>query len=204
MIVEAVLFDLDGTLADTAPDLVRVLNRLLRRARSHSDALCNRAQRGLERCGRACCGSGSATSARRKRSSRCAADFLDLYAEDVSSRSRLFIELDDIDHHCHELVWGVVTNKPDAFTQTPARSARARVAHGLRRERRPAAAAQARPGAAQARSRGARRACGALRIRRRRAARHRGRQERTAWRRLRPPTATFVRARILIHGAPTP
>ena len=50
-----------------------------------------------------------------------------------------------------------MTNKPDAFTQPLLAGARARLARGLRGERRSAAATQAGSRAAQARGRGARR-----------------------------------------------
>jgi 2-phosphoglycolate phosphatase len=116
MIVDAVLFDLDGTLADTAPDLVRVLNRLLlEHGRTQMPYAIARNEvsngaGGLLRLGFGDLGSPGELEALRRR-------FLELYAEDVSSRSKLFIGLEDIDDHCHELVWGVVTNKPDAFTR---------------------------------------------------------------------------------------
>jgi phosphoglycolate phosphatase len=43
--------------------------------------------------------------------------FLELYAEDVASQSRLFIGLEDLDEIGSTFELGVVTNKPDAFTQ---------------------------------------------------------------------------------------
>jgi phosphoglycolate phosphatase len=116
VILEAVLFDLDGTLADTAPDLVRVLNRLLAengRTRMPYAIARNEVSNGaggLLRLGFGDLGSPDRLEDLRRR-------FLDLYAEDVSSGSKLFIGLDDISDHVDELAWGVVTNKPDAFTQ---------------------------------------------------------------------------------------
>jgi phosphoglycolate phosphatase len=116
VIVDAVLFDLDGTLADTAPDLVRVLNRLLvEHGRTQMPYAIARNEvsngaGGLLRLGFGDLASPDELEMLRRR-------FLDLYAEDVSSRSRLFIGLDDIDDQCHELAWGVVTNKPEAFTR---------------------------------------------------------------------------------------
>jgi N-acetyl-D-muramate 6-phosphate phosphatase len=116
VIVDAVLFDLDGTLADTAPDLVRVLNRLLaEQGRTQMPYAIARNEvsngaGGLLRLGFGDLASPDELEVLRRR-------FLDLYAEDVYSKSKLFIELDDIDNHCHELAWGVVTNKPEAFTR---------------------------------------------------------------------------------------
>jgi len=116
VILDAVLFDLDGTLADTAPDLVRVLNRLLvEHGRTQMPYAIARNEvsngaGGLLRLGFGELGSADELETLRRR-------FLDLYGEDVSSGSRLFIELDDIDDHLDELGWGIVTNKPDAFTR---------------------------------------------------------------------------------------
>ena len=110
------LFDLDGTLADTAPDLVRVLNELLvERGRAQIPYAIARNEvsngaGGLLRLGFGDLGSPDELEVLRRR-------FLEIYALDVHSRSRLFIDLEDIDDHCHQLAWGVVTNKPDAFTR---------------------------------------------------------------------------------------
>jgi phosphoglycolate phosphatase len=112
------LFDLDGTLADTAPDLVAVLNRLLaehgrppvpfaiaRNVVSHGAIGLIRLGFGLPR-------EAPVDEPVRQR-------FLDLYEEFGHSFSRLFIELETILAVCSELDagWGVVTNKPAALTE---------------------------------------------------------------------------------------
>jgi 2-phosphoglycolate phosphatase len=112
------LFDLDGTLADTAPDLVAVLNRLLaehgrppvpfaiaRNVVSHGAIGLIRLGFGLPR-------EAPVEEPVRQR-------FLDLYEEFGHSFSRLFIELETILSVCSELDagWGVVTNKPAALTE---------------------------------------------------------------------------------------
>jgi phosphoglycolate phosphatase len=112
------LFDLDGTLADTAPDLVAVLNQLLieagrppmpfalaRNAVSHGAV-------GLIRLGFAIPADAPVDAALRQR-------FLDLYEENGHSKSRLFIELEMILSVCSKIGagWGVVTNKPQALTE---------------------------------------------------------------------------------------
>jgi phosphoglycolate phosphatase len=113
----AVLFDLDGTLVDTAPDLARALNRLLtendlpklpyaiaRNVASHG-AL------GLIRAGFGELESESRREALRRR-------FIELYAEKLCVDSRLFIALSEISAAAGEVPWGVVTNKPEGLTAT--------------------------------------------------------------------------------------
>lgn len=112
------LFDLDGTLADTAPDLVAVLNRLLaeagrppmpfaiaRNAVSHGAI-------GLIRLGFEL-PQGSTVDARLRQR------FLDLYESHGHQGSSLFIRLEDILSICSNIGarWGIVTNKPQALTE---------------------------------------------------------------------------------------
>src|SRR5690606_5919131 len=115
MSVGAVLFDLDGTLVDSAPDLVGVLNRLLaedgrppmpyaiaRNAVSDGAA-------GLIRLGFGHDLPAAHYDALRQR-------FLKVYAEAVCVNSRPFLSLDEIIHAISNCAWGVVTNKPHAMT----------------------------------------------------------------------------------------
>jgi phosphoglycolate phosphatase len=112
------LFDLDGTLADTAPDLVGVLNRLLaesgrapmpyaiaRNTVSHGAV-------GLIRLGFGLPPGAPVDADLRQR-------FLDLYAEHGHTYSKLFIELETILSICSSIDagWGVVTNKPTGLTE---------------------------------------------------------------------------------------
>ena len=112
------LFDLDGTLADTAPDLVAVLNRLLA---EHSRPpvpfaiarnVVSHGALGLIRLGFGLPPEAPVDEPVRQR-------FLDLYEEFGHSFSRVFIELKTILSVCSELDagWGVVTNKPAALTE---------------------------------------------------------------------------------------
>jgi len=114
----AVLLDLDGTLADTAPDLVAVLNQLLV---SHGRPLApyaiarNEVSNGA--LGLIRLGFGEALSAERLECLR--QEFLDLYTSNVAINSRIFNGIEDILHSISAfgLVWGIVTNKPAAMTQ---------------------------------------------------------------------------------------
>jgi phosphoglycolate phosphatase len=113
----AVLLDLDGTLVDTAPDLVAVLNLLLResgRPRMPYAVARNEVSNGaggLLRLGLGKTG-GSADEVERLRPR-----FLEIYAGHIADGSRLFIGLDHLDDIGSRFELGVVTNKPDAFTK---------------------------------------------------------------------------------------
>lgn len=113
------LFDLDGTLADTAPDLVAVLNHLLlaagrppmpfaiaRNAVSHGAA-------GLIRLGFGLGADEPINDSLRQ-------DFLSIYGSHGHTKSRLFISLEALSAVISEMgaVWGIVTNKPAALTAT--------------------------------------------------------------------------------------
>jgi N-acetyl-D-muramate 6-phosphate phosphatase len=112
---EAVLFDLDGTLVDTAPDLVGVLNQLLvehgrpRMPYAIARNEVSNGAAGLLRLGFADMQAGDSFDALRRR-------FLDLYAERVCVNSKLFIEIDDFSENFPDVRWGIVTNKPDGLT----------------------------------------------------------------------------------------
>ena len=117
MSVEAILMDLDGTLVDTASDLVDVLNRLLvdrnlppvpfaiARNEVSNGAL------GLLRLGFPERGGGDELEPLRL-------EFLEVYTRDVCVNSRLFNGLDPILSELHDklIPWGIVTNKPHSMT----------------------------------------------------------------------------------------
>lgn len=111
-----VLFDLDGTLVDTAPDLVAVLNELLHesgRVRMPFAIARNEVSNGavgLLRLGFGeLAGPGELDGLR--------ARFLEIYRRNVCVRSRLFIDIDTLFREDGEFSWGIVTNKPHAFTE---------------------------------------------------------------------------------------
>lgn len=109
----AVLFDLDGTLIDTAPDFVAVLNRLLERhgyrplAAEHIREIVSEGSGAL-----VTLGFGVAADDARHESLR--QELLELYGAQLAVESRLFdgMErlLDSLDAAAYP--WGVVTNKP--------------------------------------------------------------------------------------------
>ena len=117
MSVDAILMDLDGTLVDTAPDLVGVLNMLLidrgrppvpfaiARNEVSNGAL------GLLRLGFPEEGSDEMLEPLRL-------EFLEVYTRNVCVESCLFNGLEDILSEFHEnlIPWGIVTNKPHSMT----------------------------------------------------------------------------------------
>lgn len=115
--IDAVLFDLDGTLIDTAPDMVRALNVIL--AAEGRPALPLAVGRphvsnGATGLLRAAFGDDPSIA---EGSSRHAA-FLQHYAADLARESRLFPGMADALARIEAagLAWGVVTNKPGWLT----------------------------------------------------------------------------------------
>lgn len=115
--IEGVLFDLDGTLADTAPDLIGALNRLLqeegrpplpvaqlRRHVSGGVGALLRQGFGLE--------PGQAGH------ERMVNRFLTLYEQHICDESRLFPGVAEVLAALEEagVPWGIVTNKSQRFT----------------------------------------------------------------------------------------
>lgn len=115
--IRAVLFDLDGTLADTAPDLAAALNALLG---EHGRApvplertrpLTSAGARGMLQAG-----FGIAPGAPEYEPLK--ARFLELYGGSVCVETRLFPGMEELLAALERrgLRWGVVTNKPERFT----------------------------------------------------------------------------------------
>jgi N-acetyl-D-muramate 6-phosphate phosphatase len=115
--VRAVLFDLDGTLADTAPDLARALNRLRTErglgavppavTRKHTSS----GARGMLGVGMGIQPDDDSYADLRQR-------FLDYYEESLCVDTRLFDGIPELIEALRGrgLEWGVVTNKPKRFT----------------------------------------------------------------------------------------
>jgi len=115
--IEAVLFDLDGTLADTAPDLGGALNRLLNEEGrpplplEHLRPYVSSGARGLIQIGFGLFPSDAGYAALVPR-------FLEHYRNNLCNETTLFPGiaelLDSLDEH--GIKWGVVTNKAQRFT----------------------------------------------------------------------------------------
>ncbi len=112
--IKAVLFDLDGTLVDTAPDMVATLNQLLSNHKQAnityiegrnyvSQGAVALIKYGFKRE----LGEGEITSLRQ--------EYLTLYAAISSQQSALFGNMNKVLEHIEQqgMPWGVVTNKPE-------------------------------------------------------------------------------------------
>jgi phosphoglycolate phosphatase len=114
----AVLFDFDGTLADTAPDLAAAVNRMrtdlgddplpLERLRPFASA----GARGLLHAAFGLKPDDAEYKAMRE-------EFLDLYAETCCLRTRLFPGIAELLEalRARDVRWGIVTNKATRFTE---------------------------------------------------------------------------------------
>jgi N-acetyl-D-muramate 6-phosphate phosphatase len=114
----AVLFDLDGTLADTAPDLGYALNTLLAqhgRPRLPLEAIRPHVSHGAR--GMLEIGFGLFPSDQNFAGLREA--FLDIYEQNLCRHTRLFDGMPRLleDLEARGIVWGIVTNKPSRFTE---------------------------------------------------------------------------------------
>jgi N-acetyl-D-muramate 6-phosphate phosphatase len=116
--VRTVLFDLDGTLADTAPDLAYALNTLLEeeaKTKLPFETIRPAASHG----GIALIGLGFGLSPDDPAFNRLRQRFLDIYQQNIARETRIFdgmqAILDELENR--QLNWGVVTNKPGFLTE---------------------------------------------------------------------------------------
>ena len=116
--IAGVLFDLDGTLADTAPDLAHAVN-LQRRARGLAALpletlrpLVSQGARGMLRAGFGLTPEDAEYASMRE-------EFLSLYAANLCHHTRLFDGMAQVLEalESHGLIWGVVTNKHARFSE---------------------------------------------------------------------------------------
>lgn len=115
--IQAVLFDLDGTLADTAPDLCYALNRM--RAARNLPALPVSATRAYTSLGaRGLLGIGLDVTPAHSSYDAMREEFLAIYADNLCRETRLFPGMPDLlcELERRGLLWGVVTNKAERYT----------------------------------------------------------------------------------------
>ena len=115
--LRSVLFDLDGTLADTAPDLGFALNQQ-RLARGMLELSIDELRRHASSGARGLLQAGFGISPDDFGYAQLRDEFLDLYEKNISRSSTLFpgvpALLDEIEGR--GMTWGIVTNKAERFT----------------------------------------------------------------------------------------
>ena len=115
---DTVLFDLDGTLVDTAPDMGYALNALLRE-RGREPLAPEVIRPWVSHGSRGLIFLGFGEQPGGPRFDEYKARFLELYENRVCVESSVFEGMDRVIDHLdgHEVPWGIVTNKPDYLTQ---------------------------------------------------------------------------------------
>ena len=113
----AVLFDLDGTLVDTAPDLAYALN-LQRRARRRPEVPLSRLRPFVSQGARGMLREGFGLTPEHADYAALREEFLDLYAANLCRESRLFHGMPEVleQLETRRIPWGIVTNKLQRFT----------------------------------------------------------------------------------------
>ena len=114
--LRAVLFDLDGTLADTAPDMARTVN-LMRRKRGLADVPEAQVRPHVSKGARGMICSAFEIDAADPQFQALREEFLELYADNLSVGTCLFPGMDELLDALEAggIAWGVVTNKFERF-----------------------------------------------------------------------------------------
>lgn len=114
----AVLFDLDGTLIDTAADFIACLNRLLI-LKGKSPLAADKIRTVVSDGARAMITLAFNIKEGDEGFENLKQQFLDMYIENIATHSRLFNSLDELVSWCqqHKIPWGIVTNKPRKYSE---------------------------------------------------------------------------------------
>jgi len=112
-----VLFDLDGTLVDTAPDFYRVVNLLLAEE-ARPPVSFERLRSHVSNGARAMVGAAFNLEEGDPDFTRLHQRMLDLYLDNIAVDSQLFAGLAECLHwlQTQQVPWGIVTNKPERYT----------------------------------------------------------------------------------------
>lgn len=110
--IRAVLFDLDGTLADTAPDMARTVN-VMRGTRSLPPVALDVVRPYVSQGARGMIGAAFGVRPDDAGFASMREEFLAIYAQNLCVETRLFPEMDELLGQLEEkgMAWGVVTNK---------------------------------------------------------------------------------------------
>lgn len=116
--IDAVLFDLDGTLADTAPDMARTVNEM-RTARGLAPVATETVRPHVSMGARGMIKSAFEIGADHPDFPAMREEFLDRYADHLCVDTRLFPGMESLLDHLEResMAWGVVTNKFERFAR---------------------------------------------------------------------------------------
>lgn len=115
--ISTVLFDLDGTLVDTAPDLAFALNELLRR-QGRKTLPFDTIRKEVSHGGTALIKLGFDVSPEHELFESLRQSLLDIYLDNIHRDSRIFPGMEGVLDYIesNNLKWGIVTNKPSWLT----------------------------------------------------------------------------------------
>lgn len=119
MKLKALLLDLDGTLLDTAPDMVGALDSVLAnhgKAKSNYHLARNMVSRGSA----GLLNAGFNITPEDDNFEALKAEFLNTYESNICIHTKAFEGMNEVLEHCekNDILWGIVTNKP-TFLTTP-------------------------------------------------------------------------------------
>ncbi len=114
---QAILFDLDGTLIDTAPDFIRIIKDMCDKYQHpcpSDEAIRSQVSAGARAMVKLIFGELSLVNDDDPTLLAYRQEFLDLYEKDICIDSRLFDGLDEFlaNLESQSIAWGIVTNKP--------------------------------------------------------------------------------------------
>ncbi len=114
--MRAVLFDLDGTFADTAPDLGRAVN-MMRSARGLTPVALTETRRVTSLGARGLLGVGFGMTPDHADYAPMREEFLQIYENNLCCDTRLFPGIEELVDRLEakKLPWGIVTNKAERF-----------------------------------------------------------------------------------------
>lgn len=116
--IKALLFDLDGTFADTAPDLARAIN-IMREARKLPPLPIDVTRPVTSLGGRGMLGVGFSMTPDHPDYAAMREEFLELYAQNLCLETRVFPGIPDLLERIEQqgIKWGIVTNKAERFAK---------------------------------------------------------------------------------------